>query len=283
MVQSIIAYIDFLEQTYDLQISLHGKGLAAYLDSFAPYNAHSCGYCMYVKGSEECWKRCRESQRRAEEKAENGMFFGSCYAGVGEFVFPICAHGQIVGIISIGGYWGSTEKRTQFAKRYGFYEEKLEQLAAGELKKEIPSMAFIKTLIAPLGAMLTLLIEHSEAVADEPKEVYGKVLSIIHTEYTKRLTVEDIAKKCHYSKSFISRRFRERSGMTVNAYLNSLRMEKAKKLLLESEMRIEDIAVSVGFSDTNYFIAFFSRFYGLPPGQYRKAYASQRKQKQILT
>lgn len=266
MLTSIIDYIDFLEREYGLQISLHGKGLEPYLDTLVRYNAHECAYCMYVKSSDECWKRCRESQQRAEKAAGNGAFFGSCYAGVGEFVFPVYKREKVVGIISVGSYQGSLEKRSQFAGKYGFYEEKLENLGETSLKSEIPPMKRIKTILEPLSAMLTLLMEHNERNAD----IYGKVLSILHTEYTKRLTIGEIAEKCHYSKAFISRRFQEKSGMTVNQYLNRLRMEKAQKLLMESEMKIEDVAASVGFSDANYFIAFFSKTYGTPPGQYRK-------------
>ena len=60
MLTAITDYIDFLEREHGLQISLHGKGLEPYLDTFVRYNAHECAYCMYVKSSDECWKRCRE-------------------------------------------------------------------------------------------------------------------------------------------------------------------------------------------------------------------------------
>ena len=272
MLTAITDYIDFLEREYGLQISLHGEALDAYLDAFVRYNAHECAYCMYVKSSDECWCRCRESQKRAEKAAQKGAFFGSCYAGVGEFVFPIYAWKKVVGIISVGGYGGSAKKRSRFAAKYGFYEEKLENIGKNSLKTEIPPIKYIKTLIRPLGAMLTVLLEHNEGNAD----VYGKVLSVLHTEYTKRLTIEEIAERCHYSKAFISRRFKEKSGVTVNQYLNNLRMEKAQKLLLRSDMKIADVAASVGFSDANYFIAFFSKFYGAPPGQFRKQQKNER-------
>ena len=65
MLTAITDYLDFLEREYGLQISLHGEALDAYLDAFVRYNAHECAYCMYVKSSDECWCRCRESQKRA--------------------------------------------------------------------------------------------------------------------------------------------------------------------------------------------------------------------------
>ncbi len=272
MKSSIKNYIEYLTSSCGLKISLHGEGVLPHLDFLAPYNAHECVYCMYVKSSTECWHRCREGQRRVLEKlCKSGAFFGSCYAGVGEFVFPIFAFDSVVGMISVGGYVGSAEKRGAFALKYGFHEARLKALSEEELKSEVPDFNFVKTLIEPLSCMLTLFIEKSSSSAAGAENLYGKILSLLHTGYTQKIKIGDIADKCHYSPSFISRYFKKKSGVTVSEYLAALRMEKAKKLLLNSDMRIEDIAASVGFFDTNYFISFFSRYYGCPPKRYKNA------------
>ena len=210
-------------------------------------------------------------QYAAEEKARTeGAYFGSCYAGVGEFVFPLYAFDMVIGFISVGGYVGSSEKRSGFALKYGFCEAKLERLAKEELIFDVPDFELVKTLILPLSSMLTLYIEkNSVSLAEE--NLHGKILSIIHTGYTRKLTVSEIAAACHYSTSCINRYFKEKSGETINEYLTKTRMKKARQLLLNSEMSIEDIAASTGFSDTNYFISSFSRFYGLPPKKYKNA------------
>jgi AraC-like DNA-binding protein len=279
MKESIADYIEFLRDEYGLRISLHGGGLTAALDSLAPYNTHECVYCMYVKGSSECWDRCKESQRRAERRARDGAFFGSCYAGVGEFVFPIESEGKIYGIISVGGYVGSAQKRAFFAKKYGFHEQKLSQIASAELKTEIPDLKFLKTVITPLAAMLSILIRKEEAANGHKEEAYGKILSIIHSGYSQKIRISDIAAKCHYSVSFVGRLFKENSGISLNKYLFNLRMQKAKELILDSNMRIEDVACAVGFSDTNYFISAFSKYYKAPPKKYRNANKSLQKSK----
>ncbi len=270
MKDAIKNYIDYLSKNHEFQISLHGSGLLPRLDFLAPYNSHECVYCMLVKTSEECWERCKTGQEKVMEKlSREGGFFGSCYAGVGEFVFPVHAFGKQVGMISVGGFLGSPEKRAAFASKYGFGEKILSSTASDALKKEIPPMEFVKTLITPLCAMITIAIEKNGSQMIETENLYGKILSILHTRYTKKITVCEIANECHYSPSFISRYFKKKSGVTVNEYLKKIRMEKAEHLLLNTEMRIEDVAASVGFSDTNYFISFFSAHYGKPPKQYR--------------
>ena len=266
MKESIKNYIEYLTLYHGFLISIHGEGATACLDFLAPYNAHECGYCMYVKSSEECFARCKSGQKAAEKKAErDGAYFGSCYAGVGEFVFPIKAFGKCVGIVSVGGYVGSAEKRSAFAEKYGFREETLALISRDGLKPHIPESSLVKTLIEPLCAMLTLLLESGE----QNENLYGRILSILHTGYMRKIKISDIADKLHYSESFISRTFRVRSGVTVNAYLTDLRIKKAHELLLKTDMRLEDIAASCGFSDTNYFISSFSKNYKISPKRYR--------------
>ena len=272
MQASIKNYIEYLRKTHGFRISVHGEGVLPHLDFLAPYNAHECAYCMYVKSSGDAWRRCRAGQKRAQEQlSQSGAYFGSCYAGVAEFVFPIYAFDLVVGMISVGGYFGSREKRSAFALKYGFHEEKLKALAKEKLLSSVPDFDFVKTLVEPLCAMLTLFIEKNSASGVGAENLYGKILSILHTEYTQKLSISYIASKCHYSASFVNRHFKEKSGKTVNAYLTELRMKKAEKLLSDSDMRIEDVAASVGFSDANYFISTFSKYYNISPKKYRNA------------
>ena len=272
MTDEIKNYIAYLASQHGFQISFHGSGLLSRLDFLAPYSSHECGYCMLVKTSAECWKRCRRGQKKAMEKlSREGAFFGSCYAGVAEFVFPVHAFGKQMGMISVGGFLGEKEKQTAFSEKYGFSKERLDFMASETLKSEIPSAELVKTLVAPRAAMITLLLEKNTSPVSGAMGLYGKILSILHTKYTRKITLGEIASECHYSPSFISRYFKEKSGVTINEYLKNLRMEKAAHLLADTDIKIEDVAASVGFSDTNYFISFFSAYYGMPPKKYRLA------------
>lgn len=265
----ICDYIDHLKKDCGLSVSIHGAGLVEHFPALAPYNIHECALCIYIKSSPECLLRCKESQRRAIAAAEGGAFFGSCYAGIGEFVFPVTQRDKTVAFISVGAYRGSPEKEWAFIEKYGHREEKIKKLAESELKKEIPDMRRLSMLIEPLSAMLTLLLEHSATNLGSGSDIYGRILSILHNDYSARLTVGDIAASCHYSPSFISRHFKKMSGESINSYLFRLRMERAEELLLNRNMPLEDIAAAVGFSDTNYFISSFSKHFGLPPKKYK--------------
>lgn len=69
------------------------------------------------------------------------------------------------------------------------------------------------------------------------------------------------------------RRFRQAMGMTAVQYLQGLRMEAAKELLLANTLPVEAIGEAVGYGDSSFFRRLFRRHTGLAPGEYRRRYA----------
>ena len=64
--------------------------------------------------------------------------------------------------------------------------------------------------------------------------------------------------------------FNESYGITINNYINNLRITKAKQLLRFSDMRIEEIGHAVGMEDANYFSRAFKKIEGISPSEYGK-------------
>ena len=273
MINSIINYMDFLGKHFGLHVSIHctdGR-LDPYMSALAPYNIHSNPYCLFVKSSKENWDRCRLNQQKALGAARSGMFCGSCYAGVGEYVIPIKHGDKFMGFISVGAYAGSEEKRDHFAEKYGFTLEEIRERYRSFLSPEPPDADTVKTLIDPLVSMLVLLFERDNDVAVPSGDGYdyGHIVSYLHNNLSEKITLADVADFCHYSPSFVARLFKARSGMTINEYLGELRMKKACELLTLTDIPISEIAEACGFFDTNYFISFFSKRFGLPPKKFR--------------
>ena len=73
-----------------------------------------------------------------------------------------------------------------------------------------------------------------------------------------------------WTKSAICPAFKQKYGVTVVDYLTELRIEEAKKLLLETDMTVSEVAEEVGFSDTSYFSKVFLKSAGIPPSSYRR-------------
>ena len=91
------------------------------------------------------------------------------------------------------------------------------------------------------------------------------------------LTTTFLATKFGFSRCYLSTYFKKHTGSTIHEYLIYCRLSKAKKLLLKSELSIEQIASDVGFKDSGTFRRAFCEKEKMTPLQYKKHYASSHK------
>lgn len=102
------------------------------------------------------------------------------------------------------------------------------------------------------------------------------IISYIDKNYHDKLKLEDIAILFGYNSAYLGRIFYQETGTYFNAYLDQLRIEKAKELLKCSNIKISDIALSVGYSNLNYFQTRFKKAEKIGPSEYRKRHASDK-------
>lgn len=81
--------------------------------------------------------------------------------------------------------------------------------------------------------------------------------------------VDTLCKELNINKSYFCKLFKEDTGYTYSKYLNVFRIEKRKKLLLNTDMSLIDIAISVGFNSQNYFTMVFKKFVKMTPTEFR--------------
>ncbi len=98
----------------------------------------------------------------------------------------------------------------------------------------------------------------------------NRVIEYIHANPGEKLTIEEMAKIAHLSPSHFVRIFKEEIGDTPIEYLNHVRMERVKRLLLADEKSITDIALECGFNNPSYLSSRFYNKYKLTPSEYRK-------------
>jgi len=106
----------------------------------------------------------------------------------------------------------------------------------------------------------------------ERSELLVRQIEIFVKDNIKRqLTVEDIAVEFSISARQISRLFLKYNGKSVATYLKEERFVYAERLMRDYELTIEDVALSVGYTDAYTFSKAFKRHYGISPGQFRKS------------
>lgn len=126
-----------------------------------------------------------------------------------------------------------------------------------------------------LAVLLTMLMEESwqddnSSVSRSGKRNLSDVKYYLDTNYTKKITLDDLAEQFFINKFYLTRLFKEQFGFSINTYLMQLRITEAKKLLRFSDFSIEKISRECGLNDANYFSRMFKKVEGISPGEYRK-------------
>ena len=125
-----------------------------------------------------------------------------------------------------------------------------------------------------LGTLLTLLMEqswHPESVTVSRKRMeLVEIKNYLDEHYTEKLTLDDLAEHFFINKFYLSKIFKETYGTTVNNYLISKRITRAKQLLRFTDMTVDEVGAAVGMGDANYFSRMFRKVEGISPREYRK-------------
>ncbi|HUI72581.1 MAG TPA: AraC family transcriptional regulator [Spirochaetia bacterium] len=104
-----------------------------------------------------------------------------------------------------------------------------------------------------------------------------RVLTLIDTQYSRRLDIDALCDEAHFSRYHFIRTFRSRLRETPHQYLTRRRIDRARELLATTEMSITDICFDVGFESLGSFSALFHRAVGWSPSVYRARCVEQRR------
>jgi two-component system response regulator YesN len=131
----------------------------------------------------------------------------------------------------------------------------------------------MRTLAALKGWTIAFTAKAREAVAGQGEESSNTILRVkrfIEANLYGDLNREAIAGHVYLNPAYLSRLFRKETGMSLTDYIVERRMEKVKELLAKTNVKISDIALSVGYANFSHFSKQFKRSTGLTPQEYRK-------------
>ncbi|WP_248930586.1 response regulator transcription factor [Paenibacillus hamazuiensis] len=92
----------------------------------------------------------------------------------------------------------------------------------------------------------------------------------IENNFTRPITVEKIAQVYFVSYVYLSRAFKSEFAVNITDYMQQLRMEKAKELIVINRIPIKAVAEMCGYEDVAYFYRVFKKYFGIAPGEMRK-------------
>ena len=144
--------------------------------------------------------------------------------------------------------------------------DKIEKHAYADNKEKSESLCL---------CMLSIL--EDIAAASQYNPLTRKIMEYIHSDVSRRITLEDIGRLTFFSPVYCDTVFRKETGRSIIDYVLERRIDEAKRLLLEGSTSLEQIAEAVGFNDYNYFSRIFKKRSGYSPTAYRKLALSELK------
>ncbi|WP_068783975.1 response regulator transcription factor [Paenibacillus phocaensis] len=102
-----------------------------------------------------------------------------------------------------------------------------------------------------------------------------QVIQYVDEEFRSKLKLQTLAKKFHMNPTYLGQVFKKETGKAFNEYLNEKRIEEAKRLLKRTSMKISDIALQVGYPNTDYFISKFKQSTGRLPSAYKSEFINE--------
>lgn len=104
-----------------------------------------------------------------------------------------------------------------------------------------------------------------------PSSLLKKVSSLAQNPVCAKTNCRILADALHLSESSLSKRFKKETGMTIGHYLDRLVLNRARLLLLTTNLPVCEIAAQLGFTDPFYFSKFFKKQLGASPSSFRKS------------
>jgi len=104
---------------------------------------------------------------------------------------------------------------------------------------------------------------------DKGNPYIRKALRFMADNYSEHLELSQVAEYVQLSPSYFSSLFHQTVGVSFREHLCRIRVEESKRLLLNKQYSLADIAISMGFPDQSYYCKVFKRIVGVTPGKYR--------------
>jgi len=142
------------------------------------------------------------------------------------------------------------------------------------IAEEIYKFRYFVDIRHYIESFMEKVVKQMEVENQSPKHAILLVEQYIQSHYKEDLSLNALANIVFLSPKYLSSMFSQVTGISLNKYIKNVRMEKAKDLLLTTNMKIADVSQEVGYSYVSYFCRIFQEEYGMSPETYRQTRGS---------
>lgn len=237
------------------------------------YPPRDCSFCTYMKSRKETRRLCRLSDEHSFQacKSQNGLIIYHCHAGLVEAAAPLLDEHRVIGYLMFGQIsdHGTSQMLAEAVASLltpscipdgGLYDHLVDiPLKSGE---QIEAAAKIMEAC-------TFYVILKNTISVRKNNFIHNLRAFLLAHLDEDLSVERLTREFGISKSKLYQVCSSYLGCGIGAYVRSLRIEQAKRLLASTDMPVTKVAGACGFSDYNYFCRIFKKEAAIPAKKYR--------------
>lgn len=236
-------------------------------------------FCALMSKQSRSCAACLEAQQKAGDHSAGGSKTVVCFAGLCDTAVPVRLGGDLLGFLQTGQVTLKKPTRAGFART-------ARQLLTWGLRvdlKRLEDAYFHTRVLTPkeyeaVVRLLTIFSQHLSLISNQlliqqanaEMPVITQAKQYITEHQGERLSLGAVAKAVNTSTFYFCKMFKKATGLRFTQYLARVRVEKAKNLLLNPNLRVSEIAYEVGFQSLTHFNRVFKKVTGQSPTAYRK-------------
>jgi len=235
-------------------------------------------FCAMMAEKSRTCAACLQTQEKLAQDALNVPCTMTCAYGLCETAVPVKLGTQTIGFLQTGQVMRQKPTGASFNRAVAKAEElgvDIDNAKAKEAyfatpvvsQKKLDSVSSLLAIFADHLSMKSNQIAVQTANAEPP--VITKAKEYIREHHTEDLSLGQVAAAVHTSVFYFCKLFRKVTGTTFTEFVSRTRIEKAKNLLLNPNLRISEIAYEVGFQSLTHFNRVFKKVIGESPTDYR--------------
>jgi AraC-like DNA-binding protein/ligand-binding sensor protein len=235
-------------------------------------------FCAMVSQSSRSCAACLDMQHQVTLSDDDKPRTVMCFAGMSDTAVPVHLGLKTIGYLQTGQVLMRAPNKAQFQRiarqllEWGATLD-VEQLEAAFFQSHVLTPAQYHAMVKLLEifaqhlSTLSNQIALQEANAEPP--IIHRAKEFIETHKSDPISLSEVARALNVSTFYFCKLFKKATGINFTEYLSRVRIEKAKNLLLNPNLRVSEIAYEVGFQSLTHFNRVFLRIVGRSPTAYR--------------
>jgi AraC-like DNA-binding protein/ligand-binding sensor protein len=235
-------------------------------------------FCALMAAKSKSCAACLQVQQQLTESQDGAPQSVTCPAGLCDVAIPVKMGEKLIGFLQSGQVFKTPPDDRQFdhtaklAAQWGI-ETDVKRLRQAYFAGRVLNGPQLDATIA----LLKIFAQHLSIVGNqfvmqsanaEPPFI-KRSREFIEANHAQELSLGQVAKAVHASSFYFCKMFKKFTGLNFTDYVSRVRIEKAKNLLLNPNLRVSEIAYEVGFQSLTHFNRVFKRVTGMAPTEYR--------------